>query len=167
MSSTPRITTLILQSYYPTVRDLRSYLLEVLEPPTTSSGFPLLATDSEHFKAFISGTQVALMRRSVSLPGRGGSRLKVEEPMVHMRDIIDRAQEKLMCKKKAPNIITAGYRSAYDKGNHRKPGMARLGVSNYFVNTIVTALQGPEWERLLKRQAYTHSFVLQTPSDNS
>lgn len=45
--------------------------------------------------------------------------------------------------------------------------MTRLGVSNYFVNTMVTALQGPEWERLLKRQAYTHSFVLQTPSDDT
>ncbi|TFK40170.1 hypothetical protein BDQ12DRAFT_486484 [Crucibulum laeve] len=29
--------------------------------------------------------------------------------------------------------------------------MARMGITNYFVNTIITALQAPEWESLLQR----------------
>jgi hypothetical protein len=29
--------------------------------------------------------------------------------------------------------------------------MSRLGITNYFVNTVVTALQASEWEMLLQR----------------
>jgi hypothetical protein len=32
-------------------------------------------------------------------------------------------------------------------------GDPRFGVNNFFVNTIVTALQGSDWERLLERCA--------------
>lgn len=32
--------------------------------------------------------------------------------------------------------------------------MNRPGVTNYFVNTIVTALQAPEWETLLQRSIF-------------
>src|SRR5882762_5317666 len=35
-----------------------------------------------------------------------------------------------------------------DVGNR---GMTRVGITNYFVNTIVTALKAPEWETLLER----------------
>jgi hypothetical protein len=34
-----------------------------------------------------------------------------------------------------------------------RAGDPRSGVNNYFVNTIVSALQGSEWERLLERCA--------------
>ena len=34
-----------------------------------------------------------------------------------------------------------------------RAGDSRSGVNNFFVNTIVTALQGPDWERLLERCA--------------
>lgn len=39
-------------------------------------------------------------------------------------------------------------KNAKDRG---KRGMTRIAVTNYYVNTIVTALQSSEWERLLKR----------------
>ena len=34
-----------------------------------------------------------------------------------------------------------------------RAGDPRSGVNNFFVNTIVTALQGSDWERLLERCA--------------
>lgn len=42
--------------------------------------------------------------------------------------------------------------------------MGRTGITNYFVNTIITALQAPEWDTLLQRSFYLiyHSFH---PSD--
>lgn len=42
--------------------------------------------------------------------------------------------------------------------------MNRLGITNYFVNTVVTALQAPEWETLLQRSSsmITHN---QSPSN--
>ncbi|KAI0319223.1 hypothetical protein OF83DRAFT_1055383 [Amylostereum chailletii] len=39
-----------------------------------------------------------------------------------------------------------------DRPQDRGKGGIRQGISNYFVNTIVTALQGSDWERLLKRR---------------
>jgi hypothetical protein len=36
-----------------------------------------------------------------------------------------------------------------------RAGDPRSGVNNFFVNTTVTALQGPDWERLLERCALT------------
>ena len=36
-------------------------------------------------------------------------------------------------------------------GDVGKIGMTRMGITNYFVNTIVTALKAPEWETLLER----------------
>jgi hypothetical protein len=32
--------------------------------------------------------------------------------------------------------------------------MGRAGITNYFVNTIITALQAPEWDTLLQRLIY-------------
>ena len=40
---------------------------------------------------------------------------------------------------------------AYKDGDRGKQGMARTGITNYFVNTIVTAFQAPEWDTLLQR----------------
>jgi hypothetical protein len=45
--------------------------------------------------------------------------------------------------------------------------MTRVGITNYFVNTIVTALKAPEWETLLERSVnlvhyayyFSHYFV--------
>ncbi|THH09180.1 hypothetical protein EW146_g8757 [Bondarzewia mesenterica] len=164
MTSTSKITLSILQSYYPIVKDLQTYLLEILEFPDSEAvglgDFPLQKIDSEGFRRFVQGSYVALTRQDAVMPGRGMPRLKSVEPMVHMREIIDRVQEKLMMKSKAPNIVTAGYRSSHKKGDRGKPGMTRLGVSNYFVNTMVTALQGPEWERLLTRIGEDAMFYL-------
>ena len=46
-------------------------------------------------------------------------------------------------------------RHVWDKasrlGDRGKSDMSRLGITNYFVNTIITALQASEWEVLLQR----------------
>ena len=43
------------------------------------------------------------------------------------------------------------FSKSYQNGSKMRPGDLRSGVNNFFVNTIVTALQGSEWERLLER----------------
>jgi hypothetical protein len=92
-----------------------------------------------------------------------------EEPQV-----ITRAQERLFSgpKQKGVNVITMGYRSvcpfmtqrrvpglifskSYQSGSKMKVGDTRSGVNNFFVNTIITTLQGSDWERLLKRCVFT------------
>ncbi len=90
-----------------------------------------------------------------------------------LRQIITRAQERLFSapKQKGVNVITMGYRSVcsfldiidvsfyfpflqyYQNGSKIRAGDPRSGVNNFFVNTIVTALQGSDWERLLERYA--------------
>lgn len=52
------------------------------------------------------------------------------------------------------NSIQSGRRAETDQGGFSG---ARLGISNYFVNTLVTALKSVEWELLLSRSA--HRFV--------
>ncbi len=42
------------------------------------------------------------------------------------------------------------FSKSYQNGSKMRPGDLRSGVNNFFVNTIVTALQGSEWERLLE-----------------
>jgi hypothetical protein len=37
------------------------------------------------------------------------------------------------------------------KGDVGKRAMVRLGITNVFLNTIITALQGRQWEMLLQR----------------
>ena len=41
----------------------------------------------------------------------------------------------------------------YQNGSKMRAGDPHSGVNNFFVNTIVTALQGSDWERLLERCA--------------
>ena len=43
------------------------------------------------------------------------------------------------------------FAKSYQSGSKMRAGDTRSGVNNYFVNTIVTALQEPNWERLLGR----------------
>ncbi|KAL5504247.1 EST2 [Sanghuangporus vaninii] len=68
--------------------------------------------------------------------------------------IIERAHARLFARSRKPsNVITTGYRSAELLAETSKGGAggARQGVTNFFVNTLVTALQAPEWGLLLKR----------------
>jgi hypothetical protein len=37
------------------------------------------------------------------------------------------------------------------KNGDGKRTMNRIGITNYFVNTIITSLQAQEWEELLQR----------------
>lgn len=43
------------------------------------------------------------------------------------------------------------FSQSYQSGSKIRAGDMRSGVNNFFVNTIVTALQGSDWERLLGR----------------
>jgi len=39
-------------------------------------------------------------------------------------------------------------------GDRGRKGMGRIGITNYYVNTMITALQAPEWECLLQRSVH-------------
>lgn len=43
------------------------------------------------------------------------------------------------------------FTKSYQSGSKMRAGDTRSGVNNFFVNTIVTALQESNWERLLGR----------------
>jgi hypothetical protein len=43
---------------------------------------------------------------------------------------------------------------AFHVSDYGKKGMARIGITNYFINTVVTAFQAPEWTTLLTRYVF-------------
>ena len=56
---------------------------------------------------------------------------------------------------------------SYQSGSKIRAGDTRSGVNNFFVNTNVTALQGSDWERLLKRFVFlpVEDFLFVTAAD--
>ncbi|KAJ3515494.1 hypothetical protein NLJ89_g1720 [Agrocybe chaxingu] len=138
----------ILRKYYSTVTSLRGYLDELLHGSTggsTGISYALMnETDSE--------TYVELLETSlVGLKDRKPTTCRVHPPMLDMREILDKAQSRIFKSKRHQNIITSGYRLASHDGDRARSGLARIGITNYFLNTIVTVFQSPEWEMLLQR----------------
>ncbi|KAI0955894.1 hypothetical protein AcV7_006436 [Taiwanofungus camphoratus] len=153
------ITVSLLRAYYLSVWDLRTYLGEILEPTETGHDYLMQEGDPLPYESLLMKSYVGL---NVDL--KNSKRLATASPMVHMREIIDRAQERLFAKAKGrpSNVITTGYRSASRNGERGKIGMSRIALTNYFVNTIVTALQAPEWEILFGRIGEDAMFHLLT-----
>ncbi|CCM03069.1 uncharacterized protein FIBRA_05189 [Fibroporia radiculosa] len=153
------VTLAILHAYYPVVCGLRDYLRGVLEPKPAYQGpdFEPHDGDTPAYRALLEGAYVALPAERTD-----ARRFSPIAPMVHVREIIDRAQEKLFLKARPQNVITLGYRRVKDGGDWGKPGFGRVLLTNYFVNTVVTALQAPEWETLFQRIGDDAMFHLLT-----
>ncbi|KDR78995.1 hypothetical protein GALMADRAFT_137962 [Galerina marginata CBS 339.88] len=154
MASTPEIlppATTILKKYYTVIQDLQSYLVGILEfPGQESSPENIILNETD------SNTYVCLLKTSyigMNEPRPKKFHRYAATPMLEMRDVLDQAQERLFKFKRPQNIITSGYRLASRPGDNGKKGMTRIGITNYFINTVVTAFQAPEWETLLLRQA--------------
>ncbi|KAF5367406.1 hypothetical protein D9758_003636 [Tetrapyrgos nigripes] len=125
----------ILKQYFPMVKSLRQHLQDILEPGQKSFGWLQGQAD----------------KSPLTSPWR--------------ICIIARSQEMLIFtpkRKKANNIITHGYGEAFRNGD---TPLTRRGIVNYFVNTIVTALQGPQWELLLQRIGTTAMIHLLTETN--
>ncbi|KXN91623.1 hypothetical protein AN958_12475 [Leucoagaricus sp. SymC.cos] len=115
-------TKTFLQSSYDTVKELNSYLLD---------------SDAEAVSKWNSLLQDTFVATNWKLE----SKLKYEEAHVGMDEVIKRAQTILFQSQQLkPNILKVGYRLR-----------SNAKIVNISVNTIVTALLGPEWEALLRR----------------
>lgn len=120
----PLLTPKLLQKYFPVVKDLRSYLAEILDiQPNDEPHFSLLSdTDTPIYRDLVNTTYVALQLSAVQ------PRFRVFPPMTDMREvclahvlcsgltntwikIIDRSQERIFRNKgRSQNVLTLGYR---------------------------------------------------------
>ena len=128
MSLNRSIMVPLLEKYFTVVKDLRTYLTEILELPSPLSGaysWDAKEADSTHYRDLLNSSYVALkVPADVKLVV---PRFKVFPVMTDMREvsrhqpgnlekvehawqIIDRAQEKLFKSKAPQHVITAGYR---------------------------------------------------------
>lgn len=153
MAATKRHLTLdILNFYYAEVHNLQAYLQIIVKEESYKhtcgdgqSDFPLQAPDSVQYRELLTCSFVCLSKEFTTERGQ----FSASEPYIDMKDVIQKAQERLFgapnSKFKPDNIITSGYKRALEVN------AAPCGFTNTFVNTIITALQGPEWVNLLTR----------------
>ncbi|KAK7690659.1 hypothetical protein QCA50_005758 [Cerrena zonata] len=133
-----KISLNLLRSYYPVVESLQSYLGSILDPPRPRD-FLIHETDTLIYRNLLKEAYVANLR------GIPSTRLSLSTPMVPLKEIIERAQVNLLMKIKASsdNVLTAGYRLV----QKQRPG----GVTSYYLNTVVSALYGAQWNDLFHR----------------
>ncbi|KAG5342247.1 hypothetical protein C0989_004091 [Termitomyces sp. Mn162] len=151
--SKPSVTTTLLRGYFSHVKDLRTYISEILEPVSKATHLFERKNDSANYTFLLHATYVAFNDPVARVGDLLRPPFEIIAPVTDMREILDRVQERifrLAGYRKPQNIVTAGYRRVSRDGDTGKQG-SRVGISNYFVNTIVTALQSPEWETLLQR----------------
>ncbi|KAG6899964.1 hypothetical protein C0993_004865 [Termitomyces sp. T159_Od127] len=134
--------------------NLRSYLREILQPVCGTCIVEQENNETVTYTDFLDATYVAFDDPAVRVGDLLRPPFQVIAPVTDMREkVLDRVQERifrLAGLRRPQNIVTAGYRRVSRNDDTRKQG-SRVGISNYFVNTIVTALQSPEWETLLQR----------------
>ncbi|KZT22066.1 hypothetical protein NEOLEDRAFT_1026517, partial [Neolentinus lepideus HHB14362 ss-1] len=140
----------VLRSYFGLVDVLSTYLSQILDI-TPGSCVLIQESDPQSYKVFLLSSYVAC-----ETPYSLGSqpRFKRYPPLVYMSELIDRAQEKLFIKSKGKrpvNMLTNGYKLSSGNGESGRANSGRIAITHCFVNTIVTALQSPEWEMLLQR----------------
>ncbi|KAI0671796.1 hypothetical protein C8Q78DRAFT_1078563 [Trametes maxima] len=144
----PTIAVSVLRAHYVVVESLQKYIENTVYAEDISS-ILVHGGDSDYYRVMLTTSYVA-----------GGASLQQTRqfvpvaPMSHMRDTIDRAQERLFIRAKGSrpsNILTAGYRKITQQDTRARVAATRMPLTNYFVNTIVTALQAPAWETLLER----------------
>ncbi|KAK2460975.1 hypothetical protein APHAL10511_007445 [Amanita phalloides] len=171
-----RISESILKRYYPHVENLDSYLTRILIPSSALDAGLIghaFEPQAHHPLAYSHLVNTALI--ATRNCENHHARFKAYPPPseVTMLHVIDKVQEKLLKSRVTSNIITAGYRLSSCEGDKGKQGMERLGITNDYVNTIVTSLQAPEWDILLQRvgiDTMTHlladtSIFISLPND--
>lgn len=149
MSVTQKHPTLdVLSSYYAQVHNLEAYIRQCIEEPSREDNsqpdFLLQAPDSIQYRELLSSSLVCLSKETVTT--MEPPRFRLSDHYDRMMDVIQMAQKRLFMKSKPNNIITLGYSRTLDSGSANT-----CGITNYFVNTIITAFLAPEWERLLER----------------
>lgn len=155
MSQVPSrsLTLAVLDVYFDEVLVLREYLAQILvtQPADASTGEGadsslLRQGDSQEYNELLTTSYVGL--RSTGTESR--PRFMQVQPLMYMRDVIQKAHERLFLHSRARpnNIIASGYQRASDNATTNS---STSGIANRFVNTIITALQALEWETLLQR----------------
>ncbi|KAJ8692982.1 hypothetical protein PTI98_010240 [Pleurotus ostreatus] len=138
-----QITLSILRAYFPVVRTLSEHLKAILQPSEVAFE-TVHDNDSPAFTSFLQTFVVCLHSETPR-------HFCVLPPMMRIHELIDRAQERILNSARPQNIITSGYKLRSSDSQRGKTN--RIGVVNFFVNTMVTALQTPEWQLLLERLA--------------
>ncbi|KAG5635811.1 hypothetical protein H0H81_010059 [Sphagnurus paluster] len=160
----PNITVALLSSYFAVVKDLKTYLSEILEPllpdadgliQSQAAGIAPSQNDTPAYLSLLNTSYVAFNTASLST----ARPFKLFLAKTDMREVIDKAQERIFSQGNyTQNIISAGYKRAYTEEDRPRQDMTRIGITNIFVNTIVTALQSSEWDMLLQRLVDSNTF---------
>ncbi|TCD64911.1 hypothetical protein EIP91_003447 [Steccherinum ochraceum] len=137
------VTLNILRSYYPVVLTVQDYLAQILGHRGNPAAFLIHETDTIPYRSLL--TNALVCSRYDPIYGT----INVASPMVHFREIIENAQREMLTRAKGKgrtsDVLVAGY------SLKRPPGQqGRATLQNYFVNTIVTALDSPEWDSLFQ-----------------
>ncbi|KAF9533857.1 hypothetical protein CPB83DRAFT_412148 [Crepidotus variabilis] len=147
-NSTPESAVGILDKYYSTVKPLRQYLDDVFK--LSSGNVSRLVNlsrngDKDVFLDLLTTCYVGV-KQTPRLS------LRVYPAALEMHEVIDQAQSRVFRSKRGQNVITSGYRLAQHSDDMGKAGMARSGITNFFVNTIINVFYGIEWRTLLQRR---------------
>jgi telomerase reverse transcriptase len=150
MSSVPRqsLTLTILDLYFDEVVPLKRYLHEILKTSDSPNpGIPAIIANDEpqSYCDLLNTSYVGLKSDTSQRPS-----FVVTPPLMYMRDVMQKAHERLFLASRARpnNIIAMGYQRAPD---NERVHTSSSGIYNRFINTVVTALHGPEWELMLQR----------------
>ncbi|PPQ90795.1 hypothetical protein CVT25_012115 [Psilocybe cyanescens] len=138
----------ILKMYYGCVKNLQSYLTSILAVSDNQFDSQELIRSDYDSQSYID------LLKSSYIGAKDFKLLKkfqFSDQLLDMRELLDNAQERIFRERRGKNIITSGYRLASHANDNGKKGMARMGITNYFLNTVITAFQAPEWETLLSR----------------
>ncbi|RDB25955.1 Telomerase reverse transcriptase [Hypsizygus marmoreus] len=153
-SCKPSITVPILGKYFPIVKELRTYLSEILNP--LSHGDYDLSQAIHRFEPRENDCPLycALLNTSyVALTVEDRTQFQVFPAMVNMREVLDKAQERIFRSKNSQNILTAGYRRA------RITTISEESRLTLFLRLLRMEIEGskawvvlgPEWDMLLQR----------------
>ncbi|KIM40518.1 hypothetical protein M413DRAFT_163224 [Hebeloma cylindrosporum] len=95
--ATHRITSDILNKFYPNVGDLRNYLNDLLEPSENTSQSNLVNdADSQSYRDLLNLSFVGVKKLTQK-------RFQFYPPMLEMRELLDQAQERLFKSKHPQN----------------------------------------------------------------
>lgn len=181
-SPTSRITSDILKKFYSNVKDLCSYLNDLLE--SSGSQVNLVnETDAQSYQELLNLSFVGVKELTYK-------KFTFYPPMLEMREVSCQRRESTnfwpnlvlnSCWTRPKNaclnasiprtslpLVTAvlvhlvtsllNHHERFGQASHvsdyGKKGMARIGITNYFINTVVTAFQAPEWTTLLTRYVF-------------
>ncbi|GJJ08683.1 hypothetical protein Clacol_002902 [Clathrus columnatus] len=135
----------LLKCYYNLVFKLKDLLLQICDVTIDLER----EDDPECYTSLLRSSFVGLD----ALDAFPRQNFKSSQVISGLNEVIDRVQTKLFerAKGRPVNVLTMGYRRADQRGELGRPNMLRPGISNFFPNTNITALQTLEWRILLSR----------------